>query len=433
MQLARLRRRTAPQPREEHHRPEKGNMSSNISSDARPRKAIYGKISKVIFIANQGSEVVGIDGELLLSRLLLFDEVVVDSTNLGELPYLAKMFSVAGLEELLNRNVLKLVSQKSAVITDVISNGQRKIPLLQFGEGLSTSVDNEHNLGMKFRSLLKITGLSNARREALEGVVRSKLIKQSPSYGNELMKQIRNDLTSNVELSKTILCHRYTNVPSEKLELKAHDLGGMQRFETNLQTMLGITLEQEHEMLAEVVKATSNLNQRIADMAEYDAISHFEDSEAPLLFGKIHSLVGQLNPKFDEQAFLRVIGVTEIPKLIENRRIDVDELLRIKETDECREFRSWLVTTDSIDDEKLKSLLRGFRAKATSFIATNSGKALRLGVNTGLGLIPGYGSLVALGEGVADSFLLEKMLPSSGVLTFLNNAMPSIFASASES
>lgn len=408
-------------------------MIPSISSDARPRNAIYGKISKEIYIANKGPEVVGIDGELLLSRLLLFDEVVVDSTNLGELPYLAKMFRVAGLEELLNRDVLKLVSRKVGVYTDIKMNGKRQIPLLQFDEGLSTNVDNDHNLGVKFRSLLGITGLSNAGREALEGVVRSKLIKQSPSYGNELLKQIRKDLTSNIEFSKTILCHRYPNVPPEKLELKAHDLGGMQRFETNLQTMLGITLEQEHDMLAEVVKATANLNQRIADMAEYDAISHFENSEAPLLFGKIHSLVAQLNPKFDEQAFLRVISVTEIPKLIQNRRIDVQELLRIRETDECREFRGWLAKTDNIDDAKLKSLLRGFRAKAASFIATNSGKALRLGVNTGLGLIPGYGSLVALGEGVVDSFLLEKMLPSSGVLTFLNYAMPSIFVSASES
>ena len=380
----------------------------------------------------RGPEVLGIDGELLLSRLLLFDEVIVDSTNLGELPYLAKMFSVAGLEELLNSNVLKLVSQKSSVITDVMMNGQRKIPLLQFDEGLATSEDNEHNLGMKFRSLLKITGLSNARREALEGVVRSKLIKQSLSYGNELLKQIRKDLTSNIDLSKRILCHRYPNIPPEKLELKAHDLGGIQRFETNLQTILSITLEHEHNMLAEVVKATSNLNQRIADMADFNAISHFEVSEAPLLFGKVYSLVSQMNPKFDEQAFLRVIGVTEIPTLIENRRIDVHELLKIRETDECREFRTWLATTDSIEDEKLKHLLRGFRAKAASFIATNSGKLLRLGVNTGLGLIPGYGSLVALVEGVADSFLLEKLLPSSGVLTFLNNAMPSIFVSATE-
>ena len=63
-------------------------MSWNINNDARPRRAIYGNISKTINVADQGPEVVGVDGELLLSRLLLFDEVVVDSINLGELQYL---------------------------------------------------------------------------------------------------------------------------------------------------------------------------------------------------------------------------------------------------------------------------------------------------------------------------------------------------------
>jgi hypothetical protein len=34
-------------------------MNSNIISDARPRKAIYGKICKTIYVADQGPEVVG--------------------------------------------------------------------------------------------------------------------------------------------------------------------------------------------------------------------------------------------------------------------------------------------------------------------------------------------------------------------------------------
>jgi hypothetical protein len=399
----------------------------------RARKAIYGKISKTIYVPNRGPEVTGIDSQLLLSRLLLFDEVVVDSTNLGELPYLAKMFGVEGLEELLSRDVLKLASQKSGVVTDVKMDGKRQIPLRQFDEGIATAEDNDHNLEMKFRSLLKITGLSNARRENLCGLVRAKLIKPSPSYGTDLLKQIRKDLTSNIGLAKTLLCHRYPNVSPEKLVLKVEDLGGMQRFETNLQSIVGVTLEQEHDMLLEVVKGTSNLNQRLADMAEYSAISHFEDSEAELLFGKISTLMAQLNPGYDERAFLRVIGVTEIPNLMENRRIDAKELLKVRATNECKEFRNWLSTTDRVDDAELRHLLRGLRARAASFIASGSGKALRLGVNTGLGLIPGYGTLVALGEGVVDTFLLDKMLPSSGVLTFLNHTMPSVFVSSSES
>jgi hypothetical protein len=394
-----------------------------------PRRAIYGKISKAVQIADKGPEVVGLDSQLLLSRLFFFDEVVVDSINLAELPYLAKMFGVNGLQELLNSGVLKLASQKSFVITDIKMNGKRQIPLLQFDEGLATSEDNDHNLGMKMKGLLKITGLSNAKREDLDQLVRSKLIKPSASYGSNLLAQIRKDLTLNIGLIKNLLCHRHPGLSDENLLLKVQDLGGMQRFESNLQSMLGITEEQEHEIFAEVVKGVANLNQRIADMEEYSAISHFEENEAPLLFGKIYGVVAPINPKFDEHAFLRVIAVTDIPELIANRRINVEELLKIRATDECREFRSWLSTTDRIDDAELKRLLRGLRAKAASFIATNSGKTLRLAVNTALGFA---GPLPALIEGAADIFLLDKMLPSSGVLAFLNHSMPSIFTSASE-
>jgi len=397
-----------------------------------PRRAIYGKISKVVYIADKGPEVVGIDSELLLSRLFFFDEVVVDSTNLGELPYLAKMFGIGGLETLLDSGMLKLASQKSSVITDIKMNGKRQIPLLQFDEGIATSEDNDHNLGMKMKCLLKITGLSNAKREDLDQLVRSKLIKPSASYGTNLLAQIRKDLTSNIGLIKNLLCHRHSGISNENLLLKVQDLGGMQRFESNLQSMLGITEEQEHEIFAEVLKGVANLNQRIADMEEYSAISHFEESEAPLLFGKVHSVVASINPKFDEQAFLRVLSVTGIPDMISNRRINVEELLKVRATDECREFRSWLSTTDQIDDAKLKQLLTGLRAKSASFITGKPGKTLRLAVNAALGLIPGYGTLASLGEGAADMFLLEKMLPSSGVLTFLNHSMPSIFTSASE-
>jgi hypothetical protein len=122
--------------------------------------------------------------------------------------------------------------------------------------------------------------------------------------------------------------------------------------------------------------------------------------------------------------------VTDLPEFIESRRIDVAKLLEIRDTAECREFRYWLPTTDSIDDAKLKEIIGGFRARAASFIASGSGKAIRLAVNTGLGLIPGYGTLVAAGEGIVDAFLLDQMLPSSGVLSFLNNIAPSVFVSS---
>jgi hypothetical protein len=394
------------------------------------RGAIYGRIAKTINVPNRGLDVIEIERQRLLSRLLFFDEVVIDSVNLGEVPFLTKMFGTSGLKELLRAGVLKLASETSMIVTDVKTNGVRQLPLLQFDEGIATVQNDAQNLERKFQSLRKITGLSNAERENLRELIQSKLVWLSPTYGEELLKQVRKDLNSNIDLMKTILQHKVPDLNVSEVQIAVHDLGGMQRFETNLQARLNISVEQEHEFLSQIVAGVCNINQRIATMAEYRAISQFEGSEAPLLFGRIHSLVSPANPATKEEAFLRVIKVTDLPKFIESKRIDVAKLLEIRDAAECREFRAWLSTTDSIDDAKLKKIISGFRAKAASFIASGSGKAIRLAVNTGLGLIPGYGTVAAVGEGIVDTFLLDKMLPSSGVLSFLNDEVPSVFSTS---
>jgi len=134
--------------------------------------------------------------------------------------------------------------------------------------------------------------------------------------------------------------------------------------------------------------------------------------------------------QFSRATSLRVLELTDIPNLLVVGRIDVESFLKIKDSNECQAFRSWLTTTDKINDEQLKRLITGFRARAASLIASPSGKTLRFAANAALGLIPGYGMAISLAEGVVDTFLLDKLLPSSGVLSFLNNAIPSVFKRA---
>jgi hypothetical protein len=125
---------------------------------------------------------------------------------------------------------------------------------------------------------------------------------------------------------------------------------------------------------------------------------------------------------------LRVLEMTGIPELLASGKIDIKKLLVIRESNECREFRAWLSNTDRFNDAELKKLLTGVRARAASFIASPSGKAVRLVVNAGLGLVPGYGTVTSLVEGAVDTFLLDKLLPSSGVLSFLSQSIPSIIS-----
>jgi hypothetical protein len=394
------------------------------------RRAIFGDIAETIFIEDKGAEVVGIDSERLLSRLLFFDEVVINSTRLGEIPFLVKMFGREGFEELLRSGLLKLTTEISMIVTDRKQNGVRDLPPLEFEQGFAMVQDNPKNLEMNLQNLQKITGLSNSNREKLSDLLKEKLVRLSNSYGNDLLLQVRKDLTTNLPLLKAVLGYKRPELGASDFQLTVHDLGhGRQRFETNLQSILHITADKEHELLAEVISGVANLNQRIGQMAEYQAISQFEDAEAPLLFGRLQSILLPMNPQQDEDAFLRVIELTNIPKLISNQRIDVEKLIRVRNSAECLQFRAWLSTTDQMDDDELKELLKGFRAKAACFISSGPGKAIRFAANTALGLIPGYGSVVAAGEGLVDTFLIEKILPSSGVISFLTNKMPSVFKS----
>ena len=398
---------------------------------APPKRVIYGEIAQSAFIPNKGRLVTGINQSQLLSRLLLFDEVIIRSVMMGELPFLIKMFRVDGLEELLSQGVVKLSSDTVNVITDIHRNGRRELPLFQFTQGIVDIADRNKYVKDGLNSLLQVTGLTNARREAFAEFIQTRVLRPGPSYGADLLEQVRQDLRKNTKLVEAVLVQRFpervSNLPGFKITLEEIS-PGVQRFNTNLRELLGTSSEEEHVMLSESVSAISTLNQKLADMTEYQAISTLEESDVPLLFGKIAGIMAPYNPRLEESSFLRVLEIAGIPHLLDSGRIDVQKLLEIRSSGECREFRAWLTSADQIDDAKLKSLLTGFRARAGSLIASPAGKLVRFAVNVGLGLIPGYGSATALAEGVVDNFLLDKMLPSPGVLSFLSKSVPSIIS-----
>jgi hypothetical protein len=202
------------------------------------RRAIFGDIAETIIINNKGAEVVGIDSERLLSRLLFFDEVVINSTRLGEIPFLVTMFGREGFEELLRSGLLKLTTEISMIVTDRKQNGVRELPPLEFEQGFAMIQDNPQNLEMNFQNLLKITGLSNSNRENLSDLLKEKLVRLSSSYGNDLLLQVRKDLTTNLPLLKAVLGYKRPELGVTEFQLAVHDLGsGRQRFETNLQSI----------------------------------------------------------------------------------------------------------------------------------------------------------------------------------------------------
>ena len=174
------------------------------------------------------------------------------------------------------------------------------------------------------------------------------------------------------------------------------------------------------------VTAVANLNRRLADMQAYSAITGFMESEAPLLFGKLSGVIAPLNPTLAEEQFKRVIELTDIPDIKPGQRVDVEKLLKVRDSAECREFREWLSTAEDLSDSEIRRQVTGIRSKMSSLAGSASGKAIRLAATTGIGLLNVVGGVAA---GAVDSFLVDRVLVKSGVVAFLTETYPSLFRS----
>lgn len=108
---------------------------------------------------------------------------------------------------------------------------------------------------------------------------------------------------------------------------------------------------------------------------------------------------------------------------------DLEKLLEICESRECKEFRTWLWSSADASDEEILDQFTGLSKKLMIWAHGNVGKAIRWSASTGIGFIPVVGNIVGGGVGLIDTFLLEKVLPQSGPVTFLNRHYPSLFTS----
>jgi hypothetical protein len=124
-----------------------------------------------------------------------------------------------------------------------------------------------------------------------------------------------------------------------------------------------------------------------------------------------------------------VVTISGLPDFAAAKRIDVEKLLKVRQSPECREFREWLSRLDKLSDEQIGEMVSGIREKIGSVLSTKTGKAMRFAFTTAVGMIPVIGLVAGPAAGVFDSFLLDRVFPSSGIVAFLTDTYPSLFES----
>ena len=390
------------------------------------RQSVFGEI-----VTRSGSQVSGIDLGTLIRRLLLFENVVIRSYDLREIRPLIRAFGKSGFLQLFNSGALKISCEALYIITATARNGVPSVPPCHFTFGIAELAQREERLRKGLSCLQGIAGLGNSERQTMEGTILAGLLRPPSDYGPQLQAQIESDIRNNNPSLKAAidmkLREKLGGLPSS-LDIRVEEpQNRVFHIVTNLSQACGFSEQETHGILQSCVSSVANLNQRIADMAAYSSITGFTESEAPLLFGKFASIVAPQNPAPIEKQFGRVVSLAHFPDFPSNSRVDVEKLLRVRESPECVEFRAWLAKLGEVSDKEIAEMTGGMRSKIGSIMHSGMGKALRFATTAGAGLIPGAGIVTGLIAGALDSFLVDKLFPTSGAVAFLTHTYPSLF------
>ncbi|MGD0295297.1 MAG: hypothetical protein ABSB30_15735 [Terracidiphilus sp.] len=395
------------------------------------RQTVLGEIA-----IRSGQELASIDLGVLIRRLILFDRVIVKSFRLRELPLLVRAFGKTGIQELLASGVLQLSCEFTSIITDIHLNGVRSEPAEHFTFGIVSAVNRDGDLRKELLRLQSVTGLKNIERNAIEQATWNSLVRPPDTFGTDLLRQVDVDLRTNSPSLKAGILDQLSRergqVGSVISPLEIHVDEPRERvfhIKTRIAKDFGLSPEETHLLLQRSVTAVVNLNHRLAEMQAYSALTGFLECEAALLFGKLAGIISPQNPTLAEEQFKRVIEVAEVPDFKPGQRIDVEKLMKIRDSSECRDFRRWLSTAEDISDDEIRAQAGGMRNKLASLTGSSGGKVVRLAATTLIGNIPVAGLVLGPTAGAVDSFLVDRVLPQSGIFAFLTDMYPSLFSS----
>jgi len=332
---------------------------------------------------------------------------------------------------LLNLGILKIACPFTSIVSGVAINGVQTLPPFHFSFGTASIQNPEGVMNHELRRLQGVPGLKNAERSVLEEKILSSVCKPSGDYASRVLSQFETDIRGNLPVLRAAIDYQLKlrfgrSMPSLHLQVEEKD-PRVFHIVNDIPASAGVDGARAQQIMELAIRAVAAANQRLADMQEYASITGFADDEAPILFGKLSGIIGSLNPRPLEENFKRVITLTGLPDFGNRTRVDLEKLLKARESSECQEFRKWLANLNELSDDQITEVVREFRSKIGTLLQSGVGKVFRFVVAAGIGAIPGAGIALGPALGAVDMFLLERLFPRPGYLAFLTQTYPSLF------
>jgi len=400
-----------------------------------PRDRFLGPIARETAGDPEGPAVV--DFGDLVRKLVLFDQIIVESHNLKEPAPIAQKFGYDGAKALFDSGRIRLVNDM-VLIADIGQAPRPNRPVLPLGSYSINAVrltPPREFLSRQLHRIDAVPGLTSKQAKKLRQLTGTRIVSNPEEAVRLSQDQIPRDFEASppiLKMSTAFALRREFKIdldPSQ-FELRLERLSERDwRTETDLGAMTKLTAKQIHDVVGQGLSATSGLNVRLALMRDFTALSGFQVNELPLFEAKLDFIVRELDPDLQGKRFDRVREIVGLPDVSNDpalQDVDMPKLIEITSGPEVREFRQWLRTSDSLTDEELADLVHPVRDALGKAIHGPAAKAVRLATTTGVSVVlPPAG----IGLSVLDTFLVDKLMPRPGPTAFLSHLSRSVFQS----
>jgi hypothetical protein len=366
-----------------------------------------------------------IDQARLVEALILFDQVVLESYRLLELPSLVAAFGVDGLTALIETGALRI-----QFVPHVLAEGGHPASPTIFRFLYVTVPQPERHLDVLLPDArVSLEHLAEGQFARIEAALRVAQTDVPMDAGTSALGTLYTAL-----LEERPILRRAVELVSGKPvpEGARFNATKIERatYHVDPAWTRHLPSAERQRITQQALLAVGHVALRFEKMRLHHALSGFRPNDLPLIDEQLRFLEDQLNASHHVTAFRRVLEIADLPtieKKLSTSFIDIDALLKVRQSRETLEFRAWLWGIHDASEQELHDRVGGFAATMGQFLSTKKGKTLRWITSTGVGLIPVVGNLAGAAIGAADTFLLEHVFPQRGVVTFLGSLYPSIF------
>jgi hypothetical protein len=401
-----------------------------------PRDRVLGPIARPTGQDDEGEPAIEVDFGNLVRKLIVSEQLIVQSVGFKEIPLLVQKFGYDGVKALFDSGRVRMLVD-GVGLANIGQYAQRTNgPVLPLGSysfsALRFSTPKEL-VSKDLHRIDDVPGLSAKQAQQLRRLCGERLTRMPDDAGRLSEDQLKRDLVSNVpilKLSVALAIRRGLGVEIDpaRFHLRVERLNEWDwRTETDLSQRTGISAEQVHEVVGNGLSGAGAVNLQLELMKLFSCLTGFRANELPLLDEKFEFLIRQLDPEAHEARLERVVDVTGLPEVDPDpnvKDVDLARLIEITEGSEVQEFRRWLRGADAFTDDELSGVLHPVRDAIGGAVRSRGGKAVRFATTTGVGvLVPPAGIALSL----LDTFVTEKVIPGPGPTAFLSRLYPSVF------